>query len=64
MAKRFSKRVTRKTQRKVKPEEVNNIIEKDFIDSRGNKIKIKFDFNPHPISEPTFKWQRDYGDNK
>lgn len=62
MAKRFSKRVTRKTQRKVKPEEVNNIIEKDFIDSRGNKIKMQYDFRPHSINEPTFSIKRDYGD--
>ena len=64
MAKRFNKRVTRNTKTKLRPDEVKSWIEKDFIDSRGNKIKIRFDFNPHPISEPTFKWQRDYGDNK
>lgn len=62
--KRFSKRVTRKTQRKVKPEEVNNIIEKDFVDSRGNKSILKFDFNPHPINKPTIQTFIDYGDNK
>ena len=60
--KRFSKRVTRKTQQKVKPDEIKSWIEKDFIDSRGNKIKMQYDFRPHPINEPTFSIKRDYGD--
>ena len=45
-------------------DEMNNIIEKEFTDSRNNKVKFRFDFNPHPISEPTIKWQREYGENE
>ena len=62
--KSFRKRVTRKTQRKIKPDEVNSVIEKNFIDSRGNKSILRFDFNPHPISTPTIYGGFDYGDNK
>lgn len=62
MGKRFSRRTTRRTQRKIKPEEVNNIIERNFIDSRGNKSTIRFDFNPHKPSEPTIQGGFNYGD--
>lgn len=60
--KSFRKRVTRKTQRKIKPDEVNSVIEKTFIDSRGNKSILRFDFNPHPISKPTIQLDANYGD--
>ena len=62
--KSFRKRVTRKTQRKIKPDEVNSVIEKDFINSRGNKLKIQLDFNPHNINRPTIEGGFNYGDNK
>ena len=65
MAKRsFSKRVVRKIKRVLKPDELNDVIEKEFGDGQGNKTKLRFDFNPHPISEPTINIQYDYGDNK
>lgn len=65
MAKRsFSKRVVRKIKRVLKPDEAQNIIETEFSDSHNNKIRFRVDFNPHPIDEPTFRWQRDYGENK
>ena len=60
--KRFSRRTTRQTKRKIKPDDVNSVIQKDFIDSRGNKIRFRFDFAPHSINDPTFSIQRDYGD--
>lgn len=65
MAKRsFSKRVVQKIKRILKSSEINNIIEKEFGDDKGNKTKIRFDFNPHPINKPTIELQYDYGDNK
>lgn len=65
MAKRsFSRRVVRKIKRILKPDEAKNIIEKEFEDSHNNKIKFRFDFNPHSTEEPTIKWQRNHGDNK
>ena len=35
--KRFSKRVTRKTQYKLTPKDAETIIRQDFTDSKGNK---------------------------
>jgi len=64
MAKRFSRRVTRRKKTKLKPNEVNSVIEKVFIDSRGNKSILKFDFNPHKTSEPTIQGGFNYGDDK
>ena len=65
MARRsFSKRVTRKLKRIIKQNELQNIIEREFIDSHNNKVQLKFDFNPHNFNEPTFRWQRQYGDNE
>ena len=62
--KSFSRRVVRKIKRTLKVDELQNVIEKEFTDSRGNKVRLRFDFNPHPIDEPTIKWQRQYGDNE
>jgi len=60
--KRFSQRVVRKIKKVLSPDETRDVIEKEFVDSRNNTIKFRFDFRPHPITEPTIKWQRKYGD--
>jgi hypothetical protein len=64
MTRKFSKRITRRIKKIIKENEARNIIEKEFTDNRGNKVRLRFDFNPHPIDEPTIKWQRQYGDNE
>lgn len=60
----FSKRVVKKIKRVLRLDEAKNMIEKEFSDIRDNKIKFRFDFNPHPANEPTIKWQRQYGENE
>ena len=45
-------------------DEMDNIIEKEFTDSRGNKSKIRLDFNPHSPKEPTVQGGYNYGDEK
>ena len=62
MGKRFSKRTTRKTKVRLNPNYLQNIIEKEFTDSKGNKSIIRFDFNPHPISEPSIQLDYKYGE--
>ena len=64
MKKVFSRKTKKKTQVKLTPREAETVLEKEFIDVKGNKIKFRFDFNPHPIDEPTIKWQRQYGDTE
>ena len=62
--KSFRKRVINRIRRTLRMDEADNIIEKEFTDSRGNKSKLRFDFNPHSPKEPTIETYIDYGDNK
>lgn len=62
--KSFSRRVVRKIKRTLKVDELQNVIEKEFTDSRGNKMKFRFDFNPHSPKEPTIEGGFNYGENK
>ena len=62
--KSFSKRVTRKIKRVLKENEARNIIQKEFLDSQGNKSKLILDFNPHSPKEPTVQGGFNYGENK
>ena len=64
MAKRFSRKVTKKKIFKLTPKQAENIIEKEFSDSRGNKIRFRFDNNPHKIDEPTIEWKRKYSEEE
>lgn len=61
MGKKFSKRIKRTIKKFLNPQEMRDVIEKEFGDNKGNKTKIRFDFSPHPISEPTFKLEYEYG---
>ena len=64
MARRsFSKRVTRKIKKTLKPNEAQNIIEREFTDSHDNKHRFRMDFNPHSPSEPTIEWKVNYGNS-
>ena len=60
MAKKYSRKVTKKRIFKLNPRDAQDIIEKEFSDSRGNRIRFRHDFRPHPIDEPTIEWQRKY----
>lgn len=62
--KSFRKRVINRIRRTLRMNEMNNVIEKEFTDSRGNKSKLRLDFNPHLPKDPTIELQYDYGDNK
>jgi len=64
MAKNFSRKVIRKIKKILKPDEIQNVIEKEFSDSRGNKLKFRFDFNPHSPNKPTIQGGFKYGDDK
>lgn len=64
MAKRFSKKQTKRTKVRLTPREAENIIEKEFTDDKGNKTKLRFDFNPHPIGKPTIELDYEYGVRK
>ena len=64
MAKRFSRRITRKIKKILKENEARNIIEKEFTDSHGNKSKLILDFNPHATKEPTIQGGFNYGEDK
>ena len=60
--KSFRKRVIKKIKRTLQMNEMQNIIEKEFTDSKGNKSKLRFDFNPHSPKEPTIQLDYKYGD--
>ena len=47
MAKRFSRRVTRKTQYKLTPKDAETIIRQEFTDSKGNKYYTDTNIRPH-----------------
>ena len=64
MAKRFSKRVTRKTRIKLSPKDANEIIRQEFSDDRGNKFIFRMTGNPHSPSEPTIKGTVQYKDEE
>lgn len=60
----FSRKTQKKTQIKLTPKESQNIIEKEFSDSKGNKLKFRFDFNPHPINDPTIQFDVKHGEKQ
>lgn len=62
--KSFSRKIVRKIRKVLHRDEAENIIEKEFGDNKGNKTRLRFDFNPHPINKPTIELEYDYGDNK
>ena len=62
MAIRITRRKSKKTKVRLQPNEARNVIEKEFADSRGNKVKLRVNLNPHSPKEPTVDWQRKYGE--
>ena len=64
MARRFTRQRTKRTRVRLRPDEAKNIIEQEFTDSRGNKARLRLDFNPHSPKEPTMDWKRKYGEEQ
>ena len=60
--KSFTKRVVRRIKRTLSPDEAQNVIEKEFESKKGDKLKFRFDFNPHSPKEPTIEGGFNYGD--
>lgn len=58
--KRYSKKVTKKKRIRLSPKNAENIIEKEFIDSKGNKIFTNINIKPHRPSIPTIQIEREY----
>ena len=62
---RHSKSTTKRTKIRLSPKETQDVIEKEFGDSKGNKTIIRLDFRPHSIKEPTIQLDYEYSkDNK
>ena len=59
---RFTRRKNRRKRVRLNPNEAQNVIEKEFIDSKGNKVRLRVDFNPHSPKEPTIDWKRKNGE--
>lgn len=60
MGRKFSKRVTKKTKIQLSPKEAEEIYKKEFVDSRGNKMRFIFDFKPQSPKDPIIEWNREY----
>ena len=56
MAKRFSRRTTRKKTYKLSPKEAHEVIKNEFTTKYGNKIQKRFIFEPHEPNDPTIKF--------
>ena len=60
MAKRFSRKVTKKRIFRLNINEANEIIRKEFIDSRGNRMRMILDAKIQKPNQPTIEWNREY----
>lgn len=57
MARRYSKKVTKKRIFKLTPRDAETIIKEEFTTKYGNKIQKKYIFKPHLPSEPTINFE-------
>lgn len=66
MAKRsFSRRVYRKIKKLLSPKNAEDIIKREFEDSRGNKHELNFNFRPHsPNDGGDIRLKYNQGENK
>lgn len=62
MARRYSKKNTRKTRIMLSPKDAAHVIEAEFTDKKGNKIYLDIDLFPHLPNRPMFEWYRDYNE--
>lgn len=64
MAKRFNKRITRKTRIKLSPKDAEHIIKSEFTDDNGNHHILDVNFRPHsPFKEGDMKLKYKQGEN-
>lgn len=64
MAKRFSRRITRKKTYKLSPKNAEEVIRQEFTDSRGNRHIFKMDIRPHKPNKPTIEGTVEYKDEQ
>lgn len=64
MARRFSRSRTKRTRYKLTPKEADEVIRKEFIDSRGNKFIHRIIFSPQSPLKPDYKQTVEYKDNE
>jgi len=62
MARKFSKKITRKIRVRLSPREATNIIEEEFADTRGNKFRFRVTGKPHKPSKSTIEREIQYND--
>ena len=64
MARKYSKRTTKRTKVKLTPKEADEIIRQEFTTSRGDKIINRIRFKPQSPLEPDFKQTIEYKDKE
>ena len=57
MARRFSRKVTKKKIFKLTPKQAETIIQEEFVTKYGNRVQKKFIFKPQTPSEPTIDFE-------
>ena len=57
MARRYSKKITKKRIFKLTPRDAETIIKEELITKYGNKIQKRYIFKPHLPSEPTINFE-------
>ena len=60
MARKFSKKSSKKTKIKLSPKQADEIIRQEFTDRKGNKMNILLDIKPKKPNEPIIEWNRQY----
>lgn len=65
MARRYSKRTTRKIKIKLKSKDAKQIIKSEFSDDNGNRHILDVNFRPHsPFKEGDMKLKYKQGENE
>ena len=64
MAKRFSKKISRRKTYKLSPHDAEEIIRQEFTDSHRNRHIFKMDIRPHRPSRPTIEGTVEYKDEQ
>ena len=57
MARKFSKKITRKTRVRLSLREAEEIIKQEFTTKYGNRIQKRFIFKPQAPNEPTIDFE-------
>ena len=64
MARKFSKKTTKRTRVKLSPKDADEIVRQEFTSSKGDKVINKIRFKPQSPLEPDFKQTIEYKDNE